>query len=127
MFEPVAETAALLAKAARAVGVTVVADSTLDDLSGLFHGADVVTVVAHWRGAAVGPADILLEPVQIAARMQQEDSPFCALLQAGMPDGWHDMIASSPAGRIRVSRFAELIDARLSSEPILVASPEGID
>ena len=68
--EPVAAVASDLLHATEALGVLVAATPTLDNVTDLFRARSHVTLVAHWKGAALTRDDILVEPSTLIERLQ---------------------------------------------------------
>jgi len=125
-FADVAQAATELAGSADRLGVQVVMRATLADLGGLLAKCDVVTVVAHWRGAALSPRDLRIAPSVISERILTQTTPFATALRAGLPQHWFGSADAAGSDRRFRSRLAELLDQRLRGQPFLMPCPDGV-
>lgn len=126
-FAKVASAARSLSQKAAALGVMVIENATLGDVTRMFSARSVVTLVAHWRGPQVSKNDILADPGPIAYRLANEQSAFASLFRAGEAIAPHDLVGHAGTDSIRRSRLAEVIDRRLSRFPPLVPAPAGTE
>jgi hypothetical protein len=121
----VAKAIGSLAESATEFGVRVVLNARRQDLSELFKGCRVVTVLGHWRGPEIASRDLLLPPLELARRLSAGDDECLALLGQGLRKDWLDVVAKGADDRQRRSRLAELLDERLGREPALMRPPDG--
>lgn len=106
---PLAELCRELLRLAEDLGVATVESTKLADLSGLFHNREVVTLVAHWRGAALVAADFVEEPRALIAAIRSGRDPLCCDLARRLPSERIDYVLSLPGPR-QHSELAELVN-----------------
>jgi hypothetical protein len=126
-FQRVAAAAATLVREATALGAVVAENATLADLRRLFDGCAVVTVVAHWRGAEIGAADLRLETEVLIDRLERERSLTAELIRAGLPPDWKNRILRVDGSAAQASLLAETLDRRMRHAPYIVPAPDGVE
>ena len=84
LYEPYAKYAQEVAARAARIGVSVVLDATLADFSSLLSTCEVVTLVAHWKGALFKPADIA-DPAETVSQLLNPDSRLSQALRQLSP------------------------------------------
>lgn len=114
-----------LADHARSRGVRVIEHAAREHLTSLFEECDVVTVVAHWRGPDLTPADLRCGTLSFARRVADDPSVTAGLLREGLPPNWERTLHDLPSDHMRSSRLAEMLDLRLAREPALVPPVAG--
>jgi hypothetical protein len=86
-FQPVAQALDTVAPRLKDLGVEVVRDATLADVGRLLRRFPVVTILGHWKGHLILPADIR-DVRCFARRILDDNSRVCALLRTliGVPE-----------------------------------------
>ena len=80
LYEPYAQYTQKVAEMARQSGVSVVLGASLDDLKQQLATHEVVTLIAHWKGALFKPADII-DSRGIASALQSSQSKLAQALR----------------------------------------------
>jgi hypothetical protein len=101
----------------RELGIEVALRITRSELRLLFQRAQLVTVVAHWKGARLLPGD-LPDPVALARRILQEQSRVCDLLRSLIDRPALERVANAPDGPVGAHRvaLARLLNGMIASE-----------
>jgi hypothetical protein len=79
-FQPVAQALEAVAPRLKDLCVEVVRDATLADVGALLRRFPVVTILGHWKGHLILPADIR-DVARFARRILNDDSRVCAQLR----------------------------------------------
>jgi hypothetical protein len=116
---PLAELCRDLLAVAEDLGVTTVAMACQADLRSLFRNREVVTIVAHWRGAALVGADFTQEPKALIEAIRSGEDQLCRDLAGRLPFARTDAALSLPVRRQR-AELAELLNETVirSDRPI---------
>ena len=126
-FAAVAKSARKLIDNGRGHGVRVVENGTIRDVEAAFESRTTVTIIAHWRGTPVTIDDIRAPVEQIVDLIDRDVSAFGHRLRAGMPERWREPIANGVSERGRVSRLAEVLNARIGRRPELAPNSWAIE
>jgi hypothetical protein len=108
------------------LGVTIVSSAGRADVSELLSGKfRTVTILGHWKGHAVLPAD-LLDAVGIAREIASDDSRLCMTLRSiADAETLRHVAAASPASDAARIEFAQMLTQAIESGVPLF--PIGLD
>jgi hypothetical protein len=107
---PLAALCGRLLDTARRLGVTVVPAATLDDLGDLFGRHEVVTIVAHWKGAILIGSDFGQDPTAWLSRIRSAADPLCVELAHRLEPRQSDDALAAHVD-LRAGLLAELVNA----------------
>lgn len=95
-FQPVAHALDTVTPRLKDLGVEIVREATLADVGGLLRRFPVVTILGHWKGHLILPADIR-DVRRFARRILDDDSRVCALLRTLIDVPELEELADAPA------------------------------
>jgi hypothetical protein len=127
-FQPVAQALDVVAPRLKDLCVEVVRDATLDDVGALLRRFAVVTILGHWKGHLILPADIR-DTARFVRRILDDDSRVCAQLRVLIdPVALKDLAdASDPPDLQYRRRLADLLNAAIiAGTPLFQINAEGL-
>jgi hypothetical protein len=104
---------------AERLNVEVLAEAKLSDLGPLFARRQVVTVLAHWRGAMLRADDIVAAPSEIVATIRSAQTPVMSKLVKRIPHTTFDAISSAEEDEARTTLVEALNSIIDSDQPLL--------
>jgi hypothetical protein len=107
--QPLAELCGELLALSRRLGVKTVCCAGLSDIACLFGDSEVVTIVAHWRGAAFFPGDFIQDPATLIEKIRSGDDALCFDLAQRLQTTDIDVLLALHGNRQR-ARFAEILN-----------------
>jgi hypothetical protein len=106
---PLAELCHELLALASGLGVRTVASAQLLDIGHLVRERKVITIVAHWRGAAFVGTDFIEEPIALIEAIRSGKDPVCCDLDRRLPSARIDQVFALPEAR-QCSELAEVLN-----------------
>lgn len=111
---------------ASGLGVGTVAAAQLPDIGRLFRDKEVVTIVAHWRGAALVPNDFTGEPTALIETIRSGKDPLCRDLARRLPPARIAVVLALSETRRRAGLAEVLNEAVIRSDQPLPGAVEKI-